>query len=336
MIRESGDLPRADESSFARKETLVKRRSIAGLLALVLTLAGCAGGSSASHLSTSVAGSSATMTYPLTITDDDGATVTIDHQPERIVTFAPSMTEIVFALGLGDRLVGVAGAYDNYPPQAKGIDQVGGAGDFGVDPNVEKVVALQPDLFLTIAGGDQWKQKLRDLGVPVVTYNATDLPDLLHDIDAIGRIVGVPNVAQALTSRMSDRADAVAQQVQSEGRVTCFFETYYPPLQTVGPGTFIYDLLERAGCDPVTASAKSDYPQWSVDELVAHPPQVYLATPESAKSVAAIARRPAFGDIPAIANGSVALIDADLVTRPGPRVIDGIEQLAAALHPQGV
>jgi iron complex transport system substrate-binding protein len=314
----------------------VKRRWIAGLLALALTLAGCTGASSVSDHPSSEGGPSATTTYPLTITDDDGASVTIDHQPQRIVTFAPSMTEIVFALGLGDRLVGVAGAYDDYPPEAKGIDQVGGAGNFGVDPNVEKVVALQPDLFLTIAGGDQWKQKLRDLGVPVVTYNATDLPDLLDDINAIGRIAGEQRAAQSLTAKMSDRADAVAQQVQTEGRVTCFFEVYYPPLTTVGPGTFIFDLLERAGCDPVTAAAKTDYPEWSVDELVAHPPQVYLATPESARSVAAIARRPAFGDIPAIASGHVALIDSDLVTRPGPRVIDGIEQLAAALHPQGV
>jgi cobalamin transport system substrate-binding protein len=312
------------------------RRWIAGLLALALTLAGCAGGSSVSDHPPSVGGPSATTAYPLTIRDDDGASVTIDHQPQRIVTFAPSMTEIVFALGLGDRVVGVAGAYDDYPPQAGSIDQVGGAGNFGVDPNVEKVVALQPDLFLTIAGGDQWKQRLRDLGVPVVTYNATDLADLLLDIDAIGRIAGVPKVAQSVTARMGERAEAVAQQVQAEGRVTCFFEVYYPPLQTVGPGTFIYDLLERAGCDPVTAAAKTDYPHWSVDELVAHPPQVYLATPESAKSVAAIARRPAFGDIPAIANGDVALIDSDLVTRPGPRVIDGIEQLAVALHPGGV
>lgn len=312
----------------------MKRRSIAGLLALVLTLAACAGVSSVTHPSASSPAAGSGTTYPLTITDDDGASVTIDHQPQRIVTFAPSMTEIVFALGLGDRVVGVAGAYDDYPPEAKGIEQVGGAGNFGVDPNVEKVVSLQPDLFLTISGGDQWKQELRHLGVPVVTYNATDLPDLLHDIDAVGKIAGVPQAALALTARMNDRANAVAQQVQTEGRVTCFFEVYYPPLQTVGPGTFIYDMLERAGCDPVTSSAKSDYPQWSVDELVAHPPQVYLATPESAKNVAAIAKRPGFGDIPAIANGDVGLIDSDLVTRPGPRVIDGIEQLAAALHPQ--
>ncbi len=131
-----------------------------------------------------------TVTFPVTITDDDGQQVTIDAPPERIVTFAPSMTETVFALGLGDRLVGVSGAYDDYPAAAKRVQEIGGAGEFGVDPNIEKVVSLQPDLFLTISGGDQWKQELRDLGVPVVTLNATDLPDLLDDIRVVGDVTG--------------------------------------------------------------------------------------------------------------------------------------------------
>ena len=308
---------------------------VAGLLAVALLLVGCAIGSSVPPPSSSAAGRTSGSTFPVTVTDDDGVSVTIAHRPQRIVTFAPSMTEVVFALGLGARVVGVSGPYDNYPTQARSIPRVGGAGDFGVEPNVEKVLSLQPDLFLTISGGDQWKKRLRDLGVPVVSLNATDLPDLLHDIDTVGEITGAPQEASALTARMRSRADAVAKQVAAEGRVTCFFEVYYPPLTTVGPGTFIYDLLERAGCDPVTSSAKTDYPQWSVDDLVAHPPQVYLATPESAKTAAAIARRPGFGAIPAIHDGRVALIDSDLVTRPGPRVIDGLEALASALHSAG-
>ena len=123
----------------------------------------------------------------MTITDDDGVEVTIPEEPERIVTFAPSMTEIVYALGVGDRLVGVSGPFDDYPAEAADVEEVGGAGDFGVDPNVEKVISLEPDLFLTISGGDQWKERLRDLDVPVVTLNAEDFADLLDDIRAVGR-----------------------------------------------------------------------------------------------------------------------------------------------------
>jgi len=259
--------------------------------------------------------------------------VTIPAEPQRIVTFAPSMTEIVFALGLGDRLVGVAGPYDDYPAEAQQVEQVGGAGDFGVDPNVESVVALEPDLLLTISGGDTWKAELRDLGVPIVTLNASDLADLLDDITTVGTVTGATDEANALADDMAERADAVAAQATE--RITCFLEVYYPPLTTIGPNTFVYDLLERAGCDPVTADASSDYPEWSVEVLVADGPQVYLATPESAKSPMAVAERPGFEAIPAVADGNVVLVDGDLVTRPGPRVVDGLEQLATALHAPG-
>ncbi|HEX6400568.1 MAG TPA: helical backbone metal receptor [Actinomycetota bacterium] len=269
--------------------------------------------------------------FPLTITDDDGVEVTIVAEPERIVTFAPSMTEIVFELGLGDRLVGVSGPFDDYPAEAKDVEEVGGAGDFGVDPTIEKVVSLEPDLFLTIPGGDQWKQRLRDLDIPVVTLHADTLDDLLTDIGTIGLLTGAVDEADALVGRMGAEADAITASAETTGHVSCFFEVYYPPLTTVGPNTFIHDLLERAGCDPVTEEATSDYPEWSVDDLVADGPEVYLVTPESAKSVAAVAKRPGFAAIPAIEDDRVVLVDGDLVTRAGPRVIEGLRQLAEAL-----
>ena len=118
--------------------------------------------------------------------------------PQRIVTFAPSNTEIVFALGLGARLVGVSGRFDDYPPAARKIDEIGGAGDFGVDPNIEKVVALQPDLMLAISGGEQWKDRLRELGIPVFTINATGFDDLVHDIRTVGRLTGATVAAEQL------------------------------------------------------------------------------------------------------------------------------------------
>ncbi len=271
--------------------------------------------------------------FPLTIVDDDGLEVTIGAEPQRIVTFAPSMTEIVFALGIGDRLVGVSGPFDDYPPEAKRIEQVGGAGEFGVDPNVERVVALEPDVFLTISGGDQWKAELRELGVPIVTLNATDFADLLADIVVVGEVTGTASEAASLVEQMTARAEVVAAQVSE--RPTCFFEVYFPPLMTVGPNTFVYDLLERAGCDPVTHDAASDYPEWSLDDLVADGPEVYIATPESAKSAEAVGRRPGFDAIPAVVSGDVVLVDGDLVTRPGPRAVDGLEQLAAVVRASG-
>ena len=315
----------------------MRARTIGGFATVLLVLAACAGSPSEPPGGGSTIGSShSSVAFPVTITDDDGQQVTIDAPPQRIVTFAPSMTETVYALGLGDRLVGVSGKYDDYPAAAKHVQEIGGAGEFGVDPNVEEVVALEPDLFLTIEGGDQWKQTLRDLGVPVVTLNATDLPDLLSDIRAVGSITGATEAADALTADMQSRADEVTAAVEAAGGpVSCFFEVYYPPLTTIGPNTFIYDLLERAGCDPTTAGAKTDYPTWSVEKLIAGQPAVYLATAESAKSPEAVASRLGFDAISAVAGGAVALVDSDLVTRPGPRVIEGLEALEAALHPSG-
>lgn len=271
--------------------------------------------------------------FPISVTDDDGVEVTIPAQPNRIVTFAPSNTEIVFALGLGNRLVGVSGDFDNYPPETRDIEQIGGAGEFGVDPNVEKVVSLEPDLLLAISGGEQWKERLRDLDIPVFTVNATDFDDLLGDIENIGRITGTLPAASRLTERMVAEAEDIEKAVAGEPRVSCFFEVFFPPLTTLGPETFIFDLLDRAGCDPVSAGASSDYPEWSVDQLVAEDPDVYLVSSESGQSVDAVGKRPGFAGLSSVTDGRVILIDSDLISRPGPRVVEGLGELATALHP---
>lgn len=305
------------------------------LLALTLVFAACGGGGASPPVSAGSSGTSETpsASFPVTIPDDDGASVTLDSAPQRIITFAPSATEIVYALGLGDELVGVSGTYDDYPAAAKQVQEVGGAGDFGVDPNIETVVSLEPDLLLTIKGGDAWKSRLRELGVPVFTIDATDLEDLLHDIGTVGRLTGTVEAADALTAQMGAEAQRIEEAVAGEARVSCFFEVYYPPLTTVGPGTFISDLLDRAGCDSTSASAKSDYPEWSVDDLVRTSPDVYLVSSESGVSPDAVAKRPGFNAIDAVASGNVVLIDSDLVSRPGPRIVDGLRLLAEALHP---
>jgi iron complex transport system substrate-binding protein len=313
-----------------------------GALALVLLLSAgaCADttttdpASSPTGAATPTEGSSAAAAFPVTITDDDGVDVTLEAEPERIVTFAPSATEIVFALGLGDRLVGVSGPFDDFPAEATEIQEIGGAGDFGVDPNVEQVLALEPDLFLTIKGGDQWKERLRDLGVPVVTLDATDVDDLVADIRVAGRITGATDEAAALAGDIAAQVEEVASALGSVEPVTCFYETFYPPLYTVGPGTFIYDLLVRAGCDPVMASAPTQYPEWSVEDLVEQDPDVYLVSSESGASPRAVARRAGFDAISAVANGRVVPIDSDLAERPGPRIVQGLRLIARALHPE--
>jgi len=299
---------------------------VASLAALSLPAAACSG----AH--TPAPAPSPTRTFPLTITDDDGVSVELRTAPRRIVTWAPSNTEILFGIGLGSRVVGVSGPFDDYPPAARSITQVGGAG--GVTPDIEKVVSLRPELVLNgFEGGDDWKHRLRGLGIPVFSIYATTLGDALHVIRTVGQVTGAQRQADSLAGSMQRRIDDVTRAVSTQQLVSCFFESYYPPLTTIGPNTFIFDVLRRAGCAPVSGGAKGDYPQWSVDKLVRNPPSLYLAASESASSVQAVQKRPGFDGIPAVHEGHVFLVDSDLITRPGPRVVQALQDLARDLHP---
>jgi iron complex transport system substrate-binding protein len=145
-------------------------------------------------------------------------------------------------------------------------------------------------------------------------------------------VTGARDAAAELTAGMRGEIQRALAPYAGMPMVSCFFEAYYPPLTTVGPNTFIYDVLKQAGCDPVSSTAGSDYAEWSVEKLVQHGPEVYLAASESAASVGAVGDRPGFSGIEAVAQGKVFLIDSDLITRPGPRVVDALAQAARDLH----
>jgi len=271
-------------------------------------------------------------TFPLELTDDEGVTVELEKAPEKIVTWSPALTEVLFAIDRGENVVGVSGDFDDFPPEAKSIEHIGGS---NFQPNVETIVSLDADLVIDgFGGGEDWKEPLRDQDIPVVTVLADTFDDLLHDIQTIGRVTGASEEADELVGQMAETAEGIQDRIADQAAVTCFFEVgYQGGFFTVGPGAFIFDLLETAGCEPVTADANDDFPQWSVEELLRDDPDVYLVSSESGSSVKAVKGRDGFGALTAVKQDRVVLIDSDLISRPGPRVVEGLEALAEALHP---
>ena len=259
--------------------------------------------------------------------DDLGRLVAINGTPQRIVSLAPSITETLFALGLGDRVVGVTDWCD-YPPEALEKEKVG---SFDT-PDIEKIVALNPDLILVAYGTTMDViNSLIGLGLTVFGIKTTDLDDLLNDIRTIGEITDKEVEAQALTSEMESRIQAVTDQTEElEERPRVFYIVWHDPLWTAGQGTFIHELIEKGGgvniCQNITG-----YAMISVEEVVARNPEVIIT---SEWSYDWAMNETSLNSTDARQNGRIYQGDDDLVQRPGPRLVDGLEWFAYFIHPE--
>lgn len=298
-------------------------------LALALALAaGCSttvSGSAAGAASETVSEATATV-YPLTVTDDAGRQVLISKRPERIVSLTPGNTEIVCALGAIDRLVGVTAQCD-YPEE---VAQITTIGDFA-SPNMEAVTAVDPDVVLVTSGvqADVVTQ-LEDLGASVVVVDPQSVDALYESITMVGAVIDENTASEELVASMRSEIEDIAERVQGDP-VTCFLEIAQNPLYTVGSGTLLNDLIEYAGGQNVVT--EDGYVAYSVEQLLVADPEVYLATAGSMSDPADLAGRPGYEDLSAVAEGRVYVLDDNLVSRPGPRIVEGIRALAAALHP---
>jgi iron complex transport system substrate-binding protein len=258
--------------------------------------------------------------------DEIGRTVNIREHPRRIVSLAPSVTETLFALGLGDRVVGVT-SYCDYPAEAAQKEKVGDT----MRPSIEKIVALKPDLVIA-STASQLEQFVRDLdkvGIPVYVSNPRDLAGVLASIGMIGEITGADDPARDLTGKMRARIDAIDSGMAGiKERPGVLFVLGVEPLITVGGKSFINELISRAGGDSISRELEAEYPQYNLESAVAARPEVIFLQSGESKLPERLNRTPA------ARAGRVFQIDDNLLLRPGPRIVDGLEQMAARIHPE--
>ncbi|MBL8058983.1 MAG: cobalamin-binding protein, partial [Anaerolineales bacterium] len=274
---------------------------------------------------------------PLTFTDGLGRAVTLAGPAQRIITLAPSNTELLFAVGAGGQMAG-RDELSDYPPEAQDVASIGST--YGA-LNTELIVSLKPDLVLLAEVNTPENVKtLEDLGLTVFYLsNPVDFDGLYANVLTIGRLTGRTAEAEALAASLRARVEAVLAKTSA---VTDHPKVFYEidatdPTKpfTVGAGTFMDTLLTLAGGENVGAALESPYPQISSEELVKQDPALILlgdaaygVTPES------VAARPGWEALTAVKTNQIAAFDDNLVSRPGPRLVDGLELLAKLLHPE--
>src|SRR5215475_4003397 len=265
-------------------------------------------------------------------TDGLGRAVSITANPQRIISLAPNVTEILFALGLESRVVGVT-SYCDFPDAAKAKDKVGDT----LRPNLEKIISLKPDLVVvsTASQLENLTLRLDQLAIPVYVTNPRTAPDVVASIRNLGEVTGTSERAAEVAKGMESRISAVEQRVKNLPRPSVFYVLQTGPLITAGRNTFINDLINIAGGKSISGDETADYPQFSRETVVARAPEVIVApSSHGAEFVKESELRRDFAVTPAIRSNRIVWVTPDLVDRPGPRIVEGLEQLAEGLHPR--
>ena len=316
-------------------------------VALSLALAACTSGSGATPTiapeATSSLGPIATATpnatispspaFPLSLTDDDGTTLKLAAEPKKIVSLTPSATETLFALGVGDRVVGKVEDLSLYPPEAATIPDVAKFGEV----DTEKIVSLGTDLV--IAGGNNFNPpakiaQLRTLGVPVLVLYAPDIKTVFSDIELIGSAVGQAGKAKDLTTSMQAAFDQVGAATSSLPKPRVFYEIdATQKIYTAADTSFLSAMIELAGGTPITTGSTTNF-EIPLERLITADPEIILLGDAAYGATAdAVKARPGWAVMTAVKTGAIRPVDDVVITRPGPRLVDGLRALALAIHP---
>lgn len=278
-----------------------------------------------------------TPTFPMEVIDQAGRVVKIEKIPEKIISLAPSNTEILYALHLEDRLIGVT-EFCDYPEAAKEKPKIGGFSTV----TIEKVVEAQPDLILaTNIHKKEVVPQMERLGLTVLVLDPKTIDEVLEAINLIGEFTGKKEEASQLVTEMRNRVQAVTDKtvVLSEAqRPQVFYLLWHEPLRTVGPETRIHELIVKAGGINIAQDLAGGYPTISLEAVILTNPQVIVVgsghgTGKDLPFQFAL-NEPRLKNVDARRNDRVYAIDANLISRPGPRIVDALEELARLIHPE--
>lgn len=258
------------------------------------------------------------------ITDDLNRKLKIPENVTRVISLAPSLTEIVFAVGGGDKLVGRTD-FCNFPEEAKKITSIGDT----LKPNIENIIALKPQVvFVSTASQlESFTKTLESQGITVFVTNPNSLDGIYQSIEKIGEILGAKDKAAELVNSLKKRVADVEEKTKNSAKPKVFVQID-KSLYTIGKDSFMTDLIAKAGGESVTKDLATAYPKLSKETALALNPDVIILS-ESADN-----NEPneVFKDSKAVKNGKVFKINADILSRPSPRIVDGLEQIAEKIH----
>jgi iron complex transport system substrate-binding protein len=278
-------------------------------------------------------GTSVSYSKTLTLKDEAGREVTFPFPPKRIVSLAPNITEILFSLGLDEEIVGVS-IHCNFPEKAKSKDRVGSY----ISLDFEKITFLKPDLIIATGVGNtrDMVDRLEKLGFQTYVIYPKNFDDILQSIGHIGQVVNREKEARRIIKEMRKRSQRVIELTKGLPRPKVFIQIGDIPIVTVGRGSFADDLTRLAGGENIAGKEKEVYPRFGMEEILKRSPEVIVISSMNPKGdyQKILQEWTRWKTIPAVKNGRIHLIDSDLLDRPSPRIIDGLEELARALHPE--
>ncbi len=266
------------------------------------------------------------------VTDEAGRKVKIPYPAKRIISLAPSITEILFALGLNEEIAAIT-KFCDYPEAALSKPRIGGF----VNPDVEKIVSLKPDLIIGIRDGNRMDtvDRLNDFGFPVYLIDPKGFDGVMGTIKNIGEVVGREKESRRMIKEMVDKRENIVTLTRSLSKPKVFFQVGDAPLITVGKGTLADDLIRLAGGRSISENESVNYPSYGIETILAKAPEIIIMTSMDSKKdhMNLVKRWQNWKSIPAVKMNAIHVIDSNLVDRPTPRIAEGLELLVRIIHP---